>query len=83
MADGDTSELGRIALKRTDLFRQQCYISGKWVGEPSVEVRNPATFPISAAAKLKPRSPPPKRPCRNGAANPPPFARRSCASGTS
>ena len=43
MADGDTGELGRIALKRTDLFRQQCYISGKWVGEPSVEVRNPAT----------------------------------------
>lgn len=43
MADGDTSELGRIALKRTDLFRQQCYINGKWVGEPSVEVRNPAT----------------------------------------
>ena len=43
MADGDTGELGRIALKRTDLFRQQCYINGKWVGEPSVEVRNPAT----------------------------------------
>lgn len=43
MADGDTGELGRIALKRADLFRQQCYINGKWVGEPSVEVRNPAT----------------------------------------
>ncbi len=43
MADGETGELGRIALKRADLFRQQCYINGKWVGEPSVEVRNPAT----------------------------------------
>ena len=43
MANGYTGELGRIALKRTDLFRQQCYINGKWVGEPSVEVRNPAT----------------------------------------
>ncbi|OYX51064.1 MAG: succinate-semialdehyde dehydrogenase (NADP(+)) [Alphaproteobacteria bacterium 32-64-14] len=43
MADGDTGELGRIALKRADLFRQQCYINGKWVGEPSVDVRNPAT----------------------------------------
>lgn len=43
MADGETGELGRIALKRADLFRQQCYINGKWVGEPTVEVRNPAT----------------------------------------
>ena len=43
MADGNTGELGRIALKRADLFRQQCYINGKWVGDPSVEVRNPAT----------------------------------------
>ncbi len=43
MADGETGELGRIALKRADLFRQQCYIDGKWTGEPSIEVRNPAT----------------------------------------
>jgi succinate-semialdehyde dehydrogenase/glutarate-semialdehyde dehydrogenase len=43
MADGETGELGRIALKRADLFRQQCYINGKWVGEPTVEVRNPAS----------------------------------------
>ncbi|MEQ1609149.1 MAG: NAD-dependent succinate-semialdehyde dehydrogenase [Hyphomonadaceae bacterium] len=40
MADG---ELGRIGLKRSDLFREQCYIDGKWVGEPEIEVRNPAT----------------------------------------
>jgi succinate-semialdehyde dehydrogenase/glutarate-semialdehyde dehydrogenase len=43
MADGETGELGRIALKRADLFQQQCYIDGKWVGEPTVDVRNPAT----------------------------------------
>jgi len=43
MADDETGELGRIALKRADLFRQQCCINGKWVGEPAVEVRNPAT----------------------------------------
>ncbi|MFT3725430.1 MAG: NAD-dependent succinate-semialdehyde dehydrogenase [Hyphomonadaceae bacterium] len=43
MADGETGELGRIALKRADLFRQQCYIDGKWTGDPTVEVRNPAT----------------------------------------
>lgn len=43
MADGTTGELARIALKRADLFRQQCYINGKWTGDPSVEVRNPAT----------------------------------------
>jgi succinate-semialdehyde dehydrogenase/glutarate-semialdehyde dehydrogenase len=43
MADGEMGELGRIALKRSDLFRQQCYIDGKWTGEPTVEVRNPAT----------------------------------------
>ncbi len=43
MADGETGELGRIALKRADLFREQCYINGKWTGEPSIEVRNPAT----------------------------------------
>lgn len=43
MADGETGELGRIALKRSDLFRQQCYIDGKWTGDPTVEVRNPAT----------------------------------------
>jgi succinate-semialdehyde dehydrogenase/glutarate-semialdehyde dehydrogenase len=43
MADGETGELGRIALKRADLFRQQCYINGKWVGDPTVEVRNPAS----------------------------------------
>ena len=43
MADGETSELGRIALKRSDLFRQQCYIDGKWTGDPTLEVRNPAT----------------------------------------
>jgi succinate-semialdehyde dehydrogenase/glutarate-semialdehyde dehydrogenase len=43
MADGETGELGRIALKRADLFRQQCYVNGKWVGEPTVDVRNPAS----------------------------------------
>ena len=43
MADGETGELGRIALKRPDLFRQQCYIDGKWTGDPTVDVRNPAT----------------------------------------
>ena len=43
MADGETGELGRIALKRGDLFREQCYINGKWTGDPTVEVRNPAT----------------------------------------
>lgn len=42
MADGE-GELGRIGLKRGDLFREQCYIDGKWTGEPTVEVRNPAT----------------------------------------
>ncbi len=42
MADGE-GELGRIALKRADLFREQCYIDGKWTGDPSIEVRNPAT----------------------------------------
>ena len=30
MADGEAGELGRIALKRADLFRQQCYINGEW-----------------------------------------------------
>lgn len=44
MADSETGELTRIALKRSDLFRQQCYIDGKWVGEPAIEVRNPATL---------------------------------------
>ena len=43
MADGETGELGRIALQRADLFRQQCYINGKWVGDPTIDVRNPAT----------------------------------------
>jgi succinate-semialdehyde dehydrogenase/glutarate-semialdehyde dehydrogenase len=43
MADGEAGELARIALKRADLFRQQCYINGKWVGDPTVDVRNPAT----------------------------------------
>lgn len=42
MADGAT-ELGRIALQRADLFRQQCYINGKWTGEPTHAVHNPAT----------------------------------------
>ncbi|HOY78598.1 MAG TPA: NAD-dependent succinate-semialdehyde dehydrogenase [Hyphomonadaceae bacterium] len=42
MADGQ-GELGRISLKRGDLFREQCYIDGKWTGDPTVEVRNPAT----------------------------------------
>ena len=27
--EGETGELGRIALKRGDLFREQCYINGK------------------------------------------------------
>ena len=40
---GEAGELGRIALKRADLFRQQCYVDGKWTGEPTVDVRNPAT----------------------------------------
>jgi succinate-semialdehyde dehydrogenase/glutarate-semialdehyde dehydrogenase len=42
MADGAT-ELSRIALQRPDLFRQQCYINGKWKGDPTVAVHNPAT----------------------------------------
>ncbi len=42
MADGAT-ELGRIALQRADLFREQCYINGKWTGEPTHAVHNPAT----------------------------------------
>ena len=42
MADGAT-ELSRIALQRADLFRQQCYINGKWTGEPTIAVHNPAT----------------------------------------
>jgi succinate-semialdehyde dehydrogenase/glutarate-semialdehyde dehydrogenase len=42
MADGE-GELGRIGLKRGDLLREQCYIDGKWTGDPSIEVRNPAT----------------------------------------
>ncbi|MGP1665993.1 MAG: hypothetical protein ACTS5I_08810, partial [Rhodanobacter sp.] len=32
-----------VELKDPSLFRQQCYINGKWVGDPTVEVRNPAT----------------------------------------
>ncbi len=43
MADTTTSELGRVGLKRADLFREQCYIDGKWTGEPKHPVRNPAT----------------------------------------
>jgi succinate-semialdehyde dehydrogenase/glutarate-semialdehyde dehydrogenase len=43
MADGETDELGRIALKRPDLFRQQCYVDGKWTGDPAIEVLNPAS----------------------------------------
>ncbi len=39
----DAAELSRIALQRPDLFRQQCYIDGKWTGEPTVAVHNPAT----------------------------------------
>lgn len=42
MADGE-GELNRIGLKRGDLFREQCYIDGKWTGDPAIEVRNPAT----------------------------------------
>jgi succinate-semialdehyde dehydrogenase/glutarate-semialdehyde dehydrogenase len=42
MADGAT-ELSRIALQRADLFRQQCYINGKWTGDPTIAVHNPAT----------------------------------------
>jgi succinate-semialdehyde dehydrogenase / glutarate-semialdehyde dehydrogenase len=37
------TERDRIGLKRPDLFREQCYIDGKWVGEPTHPVRNPAT----------------------------------------
>ena len=43
MADGATGELGRIGLKRPDLFREQCYIDGKWTGDPTHLVHNPAT----------------------------------------
>ncbi|MDP3494324.1 MAG: NAD-dependent succinate-semialdehyde dehydrogenase [Hyphomonadaceae bacterium] len=43
MADGATGELGRIGLKRADLFREQCYIGGKWTGDPTHPVHNPAT----------------------------------------
>lgn len=32
-----------IALARPDLLRDRCYIGGAWVGEPTVEVDNPAT----------------------------------------
>ena len=42
MADGAT-ELSRIALQRADLFREQCYINGKWTGDPTHAVHNPAT----------------------------------------
>ena len=37
------SERDRIGLKRADLFREQCYIDGKWTGDPSHPVHNPAT----------------------------------------
>jgi succinate-semialdehyde dehydrogenase/glutarate-semialdehyde dehydrogenase len=43
MADGATGELGRIGLKRPDLFREQCYIDGQWTGDPAHPVHNPAT----------------------------------------
>lgn len=43
MADGATGELGRIGLKRPDLFREHCYIDGEWVGEATHPVHNPAT----------------------------------------
>jgi succinate-semialdehyde dehydrogenase / glutarate-semialdehyde dehydrogenase len=42
MADTLT-ERDRIGLKRADLFREQCYIDGKWTGDPTLEVHNPAT----------------------------------------
>src|SRR5262245_53437682 len=42
MADTLT-ERDRIGLKRADLFREQCYVDGKWTGDPTIEVRNPAT----------------------------------------
>jgi succinate-semialdehyde dehydrogenase/glutarate-semialdehyde dehydrogenase len=38
-----SSERDRIGLKRADLFREQCYIDGKWTGDPSHAVHNPAT----------------------------------------
>lgn len=43
MANSDMGELRRIALTRSDLFQEQCYIDGRWTGEPVLEVRNPAT----------------------------------------
>ncbi len=43
MGDGAVSELSRIALQRADLFRQQCFINGKWTGDPTHAVHNPAT----------------------------------------
>lgn len=43
MADGATGELGRIGLKRPDLFREHCYIDGEWTGEATLPVHNPAT----------------------------------------
>ena len=49
MPNTETGELARIALKRAALFRQQCYVDGKWVGDPSIEVRNPATGGVIGA----------------------------------
>jgi succinate-semialdehyde dehydrogenase/glutarate-semialdehyde dehydrogenase len=36
-------ELDRISLSRRDLFREQCYVAGRWSGEPVIPVHNPAT----------------------------------------
>jgi len=43
MTTTTVSERERIGLRRADLFREQCYIDGGWVGEPSHAVHNPAT----------------------------------------
>ena len=49
MPGTETGELSRIGLRRAALFSQQCYIGGKWVGDPSIEVRNPATGGVIGA----------------------------------
>ena len=37
------TERERVGLKRADLFREACYIDGKWTGEGSIAVSNPAS----------------------------------------
>jgi succinate-semialdehyde dehydrogenase / glutarate-semialdehyde dehydrogenase len=56
MLDRPTPELARIALKRADLFREQAYIDGGWVGADgngAITVTNPATGkPLGAVPKM-------------------------------